>query len=389
MGKSKYKKLNEEDRMIIQACLHRKFSISQIAKRLNVHKSTISRELKRNCIVKKGLDNIECPTLNKILVCNICSKKGFCISTKKYYNYKHAITLTQNRNVEARSIPKLKMKHLKIIDDIVTNGVLLGQSLHHIYISNPELEEICCERTIRRLVYRGNLSIRPHQLRKYVVYKREYLKEPREFRLRDIRALIGRTYRDYNRYCNNHELDNVVHYDSLIGKRDDKQAILTITFVKYNFQFGLLIQKSNPASVNKELKKLFKHLGDDLVKKVFPINLCDNGIEFSYFHKIETNNQGEVLIKTFYTNPYQATNKAQAERNHGLVRYFLPKGKSLDNLDQETVNMMFSHLNSYVREAKGNKTPYDLVKAKFGVELLYKLNIARIPNKKVRLLPLV
>jgi transposase, IS30 family len=389
MGNKVVKRMDEEDRMIIQACLHYRFSIQQIATRLAVNKSTISRELHRNSIIKVGQSNLPCPTLQQLIVCNVCSKKGYCIKTKRYYDYKKAIELSATRNSNSRSMPKLNETLLSQVDEIVGEGVRLGQSLHHIYVSNKILQSQCCERTIRRLVYRGDLSIRPHQLRKYVTYKRAYKKSPKEINLRDIRALIGRTHKEYTRYCATCKRANIVHYDSLIGKKNDKQAILTITFPKYNFQFGRLIEKGSPSSVNRVLKKLFKQLGEETVKTVFPINLCDNGIEFSYFHQLETNDFGEVLLKTFYTNPYRSTDKAEAERNHGLIRYCISKGKSLDNLTPNQLDDMFSNLNSYIRKSKGDKTPYDLVKARFGQAFLDKINIRRIQNKKVKLRPIV
>ena len=91
---------------------------------------------------------------------------------------------------------------------------------------------------------------------------------------------------------------------------------------------------------------------------------------------------GRRHIKTFYTNPYRATDKAAAERNHELIRYCLPKSHSLDGLTQDVVDDMFSHINSYVRDSKDDKTPYDLVKARFGKRFLNLINIVRIPNKK-------
>ena len=130
---------------------------------------------------------------------------------------------------------------------------------------------------------------------------------------------------------------------------------------------------------------LFKHLGTELTKKIFPINLADNGIEFSYFNQIEIDNNGEKICSTYFTNPYKATDKAECERLHELVRYFLPKGKSLNSLNQEQVNEMFSHINSYIRESKKDKTPYDMVSKKFGKEFLDTIGIRRIPNKLVTL----
>ena len=388
MGNKVNRRLDVEDRMVIQACLHDHMTLEQISFRIKVSKATVCRELHRNGITEPG-QSFQCPTLKRLIVCNICPKKGFCSATKLYYNFKHAQILTSRRNHNARSITKLNEVDLHTIDDIVTAGVRLGQSLHHIYVSNKILESLCCERTIRRLIYRGNLSIKPHQLRRYVRFKHEYAKKPVDIQLRDIRALIGRTYKDYLRYCRAHKRLNVVQYDSVIGKVDDELALLTIAFPNFNFQFGLVIKKGSPTSVNRRLTQLFDHLGPDYLNKIFPINLCDNGVEFSYFHQLEDDSTGQRLIKTFYTNPYRATDKAPAERNHELIRYCLPKGKSLDGLTQTMIDDMFSNINSYVRDSKGDKTPYDLVKARFGKPFLDLINIVRIPNKKVKLVSIV
>ena len=377
-------KLDIDDRMIIQACLHDHQSLTQIAFRLKVSKSTISRELTRNFQSKDEKATI-CPLLKKVIVCNVCKKKGYCPRRKRFYNFITANEQASNRKRMSRSNPKLSSSMIKGIDEVVSLGVSLGQSLHHIYIGDPWIQGICCERTVRRLVYRGNLSIRPHQLRRYVTYKRSYVKTKEELQIRDIRVLIGRTYKDFVRYCIAHKRENVVQYDSVIGKIDDQQAILTITFPKYNFQFGLLIQKGNANSMNRTIKHLFASLTPDLIKLIFPINLADNGTEFSSFHHLECDAQGEKLVRCFFTNPYRSTDKAHCERNHEFIRYCIPKGKSLDFLTQDIVNDLFSNINSYIRASKNNQTPYDLVKKRFGQTFLDLINIKRIPNKKVKL----
>lgn len=314
-------KLDLDDRMTIQGCLHRKDSIIQIAKILKVHRSTIYREISRN--LKSSAAQIykfdNCATRNKLIVCNTCQKKGYCKINKFYYDFRYAQTLTDNRRKTSRSNPKLPVNDIKIIDEIVTSGVNLGQSLHHIYVSNPILKDLCCEKTIRRLVYRGNLSIRPHQLRRYVVYKKEYKNNNIGLQRIDIKALVGRTFKDYNRFTSANKSKNTVQYYSVIGKKTDRQAILTITFPKYNFQFGLLIKKGSSSSVTKSLSGLFKRIGIENTKKIFAFNICDNGTEFTSFYKLEFDDNGEQRFKTFYTNPYRFTNKAQCEKNHVLL----------------------------------------------------------------------
>lgn len=65
-------------------------------------------------------------------------------------------------------------KQIKIIDEILVSEVReLRQSLHHVYIANSILQSICSERTIRFSIYRGDLMVKAHELRKFVVYKHE------------------------------------------------------------------------------------------------------------------------------------------------------------------------------------------------------------------------
>lgn len=381
------KRLTIDDRMVIQACLLEKMSITEIAARLHVHKSTVSRELKNNSVHKKGND---VPCTRKFNgLCNKCPINGRCPREKTYYNFMEAEKNSRRKRSLSRSAPKTPESAILSIDEIVSEGVSLGQSLHHIYVSNPVLSSLASEQTVRRLCYKGLLSVKAHELRRYVRYKRGYEKDVKDVRLRDIRVLIGRTYQDYQKEAKRHPTWNVVQYDSVIGKREDQRALLTITFPKYAFQFGYLIKKGDPSSVLRALRKLFDLLGEDEAKRIFPINLADNGTEFSYFPKIEESEEGEKICSTYFTSPYKATDKAVCERLHELVRYFLPKGHSLDGLTQEQIEEMYSHINSYVRKSKGDQTPYDLVKRKFGENFLNALGIHKIPKKKVRLLPLI
>ena len=82
-----------------------------------------------------------------------------------------------------------------------------------------------------------------------------------------------------------------------------------------------------------------------------------------------------------------STDKASCERNHEFIRYVIPKGRSLDGLTQEKVGLLFSHINSYVRGSNENRTPYDLLAARFGEGFMEAIGIRRIPPKEVHLKP--
>ncbi|MDD4123260.1 MAG: helix-turn-helix domain-containing protein [Bacilli bacterium] len=379
------KRITIDERMLIQACLTKDMNLTEIAKRLNRNKSTISREINSHLIIKDGYSDKDCIHRKEHVLCNSCPYRGPCGHEKHYYNYEEADKASKYIRSSSREYTKLTIKEIEIINDILIEQVRrLRQSLHHVYISNPCLSKICSEKTIRRHIYKGLFEVKAHELRKYVVYKHSYEK-PKIFQLRDITILIGRQFDDYLKYCERHKRANIVQYDSVIGKITDELAILTITFIKYGFQFGLLIRKSDPNDVVRKLKKLFRTLGNEMVKEIFQINLADNGIEFSYFNKIEYDDNGEFICNTFFTRPYKATDKPHCERYHELIRYMIPKGKSLDSLTQEKLNWMFSQINSYVRKGLNDQTPYDLIKRKFGKEFLDKIGISRVEKKKVNL----
>ena len=133
-----------------------------------------------------------------------------------------------------------------------------------------------------------------------------------------------------------------------------------------------------------ESRSGFLSFDSELSRKIFSVCLSDNGTEFSRFSEIENYVPG---IKTFYTNPYKATDKPHCERNHEFIRYIIPKSTSLDNLTQDKVNLMFSHINSYVRKSNKDKTPYDIVVKRFTKSFVNTLNISKVKANDVCLKP--
>lgn len=75
-------------------------------------------------------------------------------------------------------------------------------------------------------------------------------------------------------------------------------------------------------------------------------------------------------------------------------RYVLPKATpytedaSFDDLTQEDVNMLMSHINSYPRKALKDKTPYDLFTARVGEDVTEKVfGIRKVSPNDVVLKP--
>ncbi|MCL1852707.1 MAG: IS30 family transposase, partial [Peptococcaceae bacterium] len=97
--------------------------------------------------------------------------------------------------------------------------------------------------------------------------------------------------------------------------------------------------------------------------------LTDNGGEFANIMDIENNAAGQRETMLFFCDPYQSSQKAHCEKNHTEFRNIVPTGTSFDNYSQETVNLIFSHVNSIKRKILNGRTPYELFAFTFGEQI--------------------
>lgn len=79
--------------------------------------------------------------------------------------------------------------------------------------------------------------------------------------------------------------------------------------------------------------------------------------------------------------------KPKVEKNHTLFRDIVPKGNSFDHFTQDTVNLIFSHINSVKRKSLGGKTPYEMFAFTYGAEVATLLGITSVSADKVNQSP--
>ena len=116
--------------------------------------------------------------------------------------------------------------------------------------------------------------------------------------------------------------------------------------------------------------------------------LTDRGTEFEKCELFEVNIEtGEIRGNFCYWDPQSRSQKPHVDNNHYYVRDNLPNSKSLKNLTQEDLNLMFSHINSSPRASLNGKTPYESFEFLYGNEILNKLNIQKIEKDMVTLQP--
>lgn len=405
------RQLHTRDRLVLQACIEKELSLQDSCKRLGFSRSTIFRELHRHtrttrnrkigcgscvkfiqCKNQNKLDNyckktepIKCPRLKTFpYVCNVCKKKLKCNLEHYYYDFEKASEMSHTKRRQHHKRISISLSDLSMINRLVTNGLRKGQSLHHIYVSNPSIQ-IVSERTIRRYLYDRRFEIGPSELPRYVRFNHNPKYKNNNYRLLSLKNILGRTYQDFQKFMENNKVKNVVELDTVVGKSIDERAILTIYLTKTKFMFGILVEKSVPKSVNKALLNLKRTINPKIWNEWFNVILTDNGLEFSKLEEIEIDENGEKITNVFYCDPYSSFQKGECERNHEFIRYIISKGKTFDYLNQEDVNLLFSHINSYKRKSLNEKTPYELTKEFLGAKFLKSTGIIKIPSNQVTL----
>jgi IS30 family transposase len=172
--------------------------------------------------------------------------------------------------------------------------------------------------------------------------------------------------------------------DTLIGRIGGK-TIMTFDFTFCNFMFGLLLDDKSAAKAAQKIRFLKERLAGGGIRfgDLIPVLLTDNGGEFANVAAFISNLNGEVETALFFCDPYQPSQKPKVEKNHTLFRDILPQGESFDAFTQETVDLLFSHVNGVKRKSLNGKSPYDVFDFTYGAKTASLLGISPIPAADV------
>jgi IS30 family transposase len=179
---------------------------------------------------------------------------------------------------------------------------------------------------------------------------------------------------------------SVVEIDSVLGRVGGK-VLLTLMFKNCGFMLAFIRDRNTSQSVIEKFGLLYEKLGRKTFMNMFPVLLPDNGSEFSNPLKLEFDSAGNRRTRVFYCDPNSSFQKPHVERNHVELRRVLPKGTSFDNLEQDDIDLVMSHVNSYPREILGDKAPLDLFMFIYGADIPEKFGIAKIPPNEIILKP--
>ena len=376
---TKHKHLTLSDRNDIQLGLERGETFKAIGQSILKDPTTVSKEVKRNRQVRESTcHNLPCPLLDKApFVCNGCPKRRQNCGYKKiFYLAKQAQKQYEQTLVEAREGTPLNSKTFWDMDKVISDGVKKGQHIYHI-LKTHNLD--VSSSTVYRHIRKGYLSIAPIDLARAVKFK-----ERRKSKLPSIpkESKKGRSYEDFLNYLALKQLNSWLEMDTVMGRMGGK-VLLTFNLSFCNFIFARLLDNKTALEVTKHLYDIKNtlHQADKDFCQLFPVILTDNGGEFARVDDIEMDVRGES--KLFFCDPNRSDQKGRIEKNHTLIRDILPKGTSFDNLTQEDINLVCSHVNSVKRAALNGKSAYELFAFTYGEEISKLLGISKIPAEDV------
>ena len=311
---SLYTQLTQEQRYQIYAFLKAGFSQSAIACEINVHKSTICRELQRN----RGL---------------------------KGYRPKQAHVKATNRRQGAAKYIKLAPKIIALVNSMIRQDFSPEQvsgSLkrnHGLMISHET-------------IYRHLLADKANGGALYKHLRRSNRKRKKRYGSRNIRGqMLGRVSIDIRpTIVDNKERIGDWEIDTVIGK-NHKGALLTIVERKSKYT---LIQK-----LSYKRSRLVADAAIDLLApyqdKVYTIT-SDNGKEFADHQRISTH----LTAKIYFAHPYHSWERGLNENTNGLIRQYFPKNTDFKSITVESVQSVMDQLNNRPRKTLGYATPNEV-----------------------------
>ena len=316
--------------------------------------------------------------------CNKCDKWSRCYLDKYIYDASDADAEYRRDLVDYREGINLTTGERDKTALIIAPLLKQGQSVHQILCAHSEIRQ--SERTIYSYIESGvfkdfgvdNFSLKEQVNRKQFRQKYKKRKEPANYE--------GRRYSDYLVFRRENPETPTVEMDTLYNNPSGPY-LQTFLLEKPSFMIGFLHTQKSSESMARSINTLQDRLGKELFSKLFPVLLTDRGSEFEMHRLFEFDASGNSRLNIFYCDPMQSSQKPHVENNHNYVRDIIPNSYPLDSLTQESIDLMFSHINSAPRQSLSDKTPFELFCFLYGEEAARCLNITRIERDGVILKP--
>lgn len=325
--KRNFKHLSEYERGEIYAMIKLGCSISSIARHLNRSRTTIYNELKRGSVeqIKNG---------RKVIV---------------YYPDAGQAQYKRNRENSKKKFKALEcMDFIRFVEASFKEKFWsLDESCGRAKLENM-FENTVCTKTLYNYVERGFLKIKnvdlPQKLKRISKSKK----------VRMNKKKLGKSISERPKSIDSRVEFGHWEIDTVIGKKtSDQDVLLTIIERKSRYYKAIKIDSKSSKPVNDALLDLIME-SKTKVSKVFKTITSDNGSEFSGLSDIES------LVSIYFCHPYSSFERGSNERHNGILRQFIPKGRSINDFSEDEIMYYVDLINAKPRKILGYKTPEEI-----------------------------
>ncbi len=307
-----------EQRFKIQSWLELEMSQSEMAERLEINQSSVSRELKLNSF------------------------------NDGHYQAGHAHKVHQIRRKAGRRKTKKLVKD-KALRRAVINSLKNKDSPQQITGKRNRLgKTTVCPETIYQYLYTERKDLIPLLRQKKGKYRRRKGTKARE----KARELAKKTWiTDRPEYIN--DRSELGHWEGdTVRAKEKNMAIATHVERKSGYGLAVKLESATALNMHKATLKAFQKIPK--TKRLSETN--DNGLEFAHFELTER----ELEMKQYSALPYHSWERGTNENWNGLLRQFFPKGSSFATVTQRDVDKAVRNLNHRPRKRLNYLSPHEV-----------------------------
>ena len=304
-----YTQLTQEERYQIYVLMKAGHNQSETATLLQRHKSTISREFRRN----RGLRGYRPNQAQRLSQERGNNKAQLRISQALWCEVEQLLQL--DWSPEQISLWLKAEKRMLISHEWIYQHILVdkhrGGSLHnHLRCQKQRRKRYGAYSRRGQIVDRVSIDERPKVV--------------------DLKNRIG----DWE-------------LDTLIGK-GHKQAIVSLTERKSRFTLIQKVTRKSAQSVTSTIIDLLSPLSNLVLTMT-----SDNGKEFAGHKAIAQ----RLKAPFYFAHPYSPWERGLNENTNGLIRQYFPKSRDFTTITQQEINHVMNRLNNRPRKCLGIKTP--------------------------------
>ena len=306
-----YKQLTQQQRYQLYRMIPMDLKQKEVAQILGVSASTVSRELRRNTGKRGG-----------------------------YLKQAHQLAQQRRFKTQARISPsdwEVVTKYLK--RDFSPEQVSHWLKRKNILQISPQwIYQYIHSTDTRQRLFQQHLRCKKKNRKRYGGIRKN----------QSIKERISITERP--EMINNRERYGDWEVDTVIGKQGGK---VLVTLVERKSKLSLIGLANNKTSVavKNTLLKLLNALSSSVHSLTY-----DNGPEFAEHKVIDR----ALNSQAYFARPYCSGDRGLSENTNGLIRQYLPKQMSFDDLSEKALVWIMQRLNNRPRKTLNFRTPNEL-----------------------------